>query len=118
MSHAICLPIFTACVLSLAGCAQSTPHPDLIEARELFTQLQNKPESFTLVVSEVREAFAVLIKADLLSNTDIDSPEVSRLSQLAMHKIALAEQAIATRKPERLINRQRQTQCKPIYCTP
>ncbi len=98
MNNAICL--FIIIVLSLAGCTPSTTHPDLIEARELFTQLQNKPESFTLVVDEVREAFAVLIKADLLSNTDIDSPEVSRLSQLAMHKIALAEQAICVRKPE------------------
>lgn len=77
-----------------------TIQPELIEARERFTQLQNKPESFTLVVDEVKDAFAVLIQADLLSNTDIDAPEVSQLSRLAMQKIALAEQAIIARKSE------------------
>ncbi|KAA6180560.1 hypothetical protein [Pseudomonas sp. 25 R 14] len=95
-----CLPFIIVWGLGLAGCTRSTIHPDLIEARELFTQLQNKPESFTVAVSEVKAAFAVLIQADLLSNTDIDSPDVSRLSQLAIHKIALAEQVIAACNPE------------------
>ncbi len=95
-----CLPIISVYALSLAGCAKPTIQPELIEARERFTQLQNKPESFTLVVDEVKDAFAVLIQADLLSNTDIDAPEVSQLSRLAMQKIALAEQAIIARKSE------------------
>ncbi|MBT9300919.1 hypothetical protein [Pseudomonas sp. TAE6080] len=114
MNKYSCLSFISVCALSLAGCTQSTTHPDLIEARELFTQLQNKPESFTVAVSEVKAAFAVLIQADLLSNTDIDSPDVSRLSQLAIHKIALAEQVIAARNPEYLTQWKQQQPTKKI----
>lgn len=81
--------------LVLTGCAKATVNPSLVEARELFTLLQNKPEAYTLAADEVKEAFAALIQADLLSNTDISSPEIERLSRIAKQKIALAEQVIS-----------------------
>lgn len=82
----------------LTACTKTTTNPSLIEARELFTLLQNKPESYWLAANEVKEAFMVLAQADLLSNVDIGSPEIDRLSQIAKQKIALAEQAISDRK--------------------
>ncbi|WP_124374082.1 hypothetical protein [Pseudomonas chlororaphis] len=84
--------------LSMTACAKTTISPCLIEARELFTLLQNKPESYWLAVNEVKEAFAILAQADLLSNLDAESPEIDRLSQIAKQKIAIAEQAISDSK--------------------
>lgn len=52
----------------------------------MFTLLRNKPESDTLVANEVREVFSILIQADLLSNTDIKSPQIEVLSQIAKQK--------------------------------
>jgi hypothetical protein len=90
----------TAFGLALTGCAKTPTNPNLVEARELFTLLQQKPESYWLAADEVSEAFAVLIQADLLSNVDAGSAEVDQLSQLAKQKIALAEQAVSERKLE------------------
>lgn len=91
---------YTAIGLALAGCADTPTNPNLVEARELFTRLQNKPESYWLAAAEVRDAFAVLIKADLLSNVDAGSPKIDELSALAKQKIARAEQAVEDRKLE------------------
>lgn len=86
--------------LALLGCARKPTNPNLVEARERFDLLRNKPESYWLAAAEVKEAFSVLIQADLLSNVDAGSPRINQLSQLARHKIALAEQAIIERKAE------------------
>ena len=92
--------IITVFGLALTGCAKATTNPNLVEARELFSLLQKKPEAYTLAADEIKEAFAILIQADLLSNTDISSPEIDQLSRIAKQKIALAEQAISDRKIE------------------
>ncbi|MNF26643.1 hypothetical protein D3C76_322920 [compost metagenome] len=84
------------------SCAEVSINRNLLEARELFTLLHKKPESYWLAYDEVNEAFAVLIQADLLSNEDAGAPEIDQLSQLAKQKIALAEQAISDRKSEQL----------------
>ncbi|MGF6401548.1 hypothetical protein ABH905_005214 [Pseudomonas frederiksbergensis] len=96
--------VIAAFGLILTGCAKATTNPSLVEARELFTLLQSKPEAHTLAANEVKEAFAVLIQADLLSNTDISSPEIDKLSRIAKQKIALAEQAISDRKIEQHVH--------------
>ncbi|MBK5414729.1 hypothetical protein [Pseudomonas sp. TH31] len=100
MKTALYISIITAFGLAVIGCAKTTTNPNLVEARKLFTQLQNKPESYWLAADEVKEAFAILIQADLLSNVDAGSPEIDHLSQIIKQKIALAEQAISDRKIE------------------
>ncbi|AVJ22730.1 MULTISPECIES: hypothetical protein [Pseudomonas] len=94
------LSVITVYGLALMGCATTATNPHLVEARALFTMLRNKPESDTLVANEVRDAFSILIQADLLSNTNIGSPQIEVLSQAAKQKIALAEQLISASKTE------------------
>lgn len=98
MKTALHASILTALGLSLIACTKTTTNPNLIEARELFTLLQSKPESYWLAANEVKEAFSILAQADLLSNVDAGSPEIDQLSKIAKQKIELAEQAILDRK--------------------
>ena len=98
MSTALLVVILTLFGLTLTACAKIPTNPNLIEARERFDALQRKPESYWLAADEVREAFKVLAQADLLSNEDAGSPGIDQLSQVAKHKIALAEQAITDRR--------------------
>jgi hypothetical protein len=98
MNTAIYVCALTAAGFSLTGCAGKTTNPGLLEARYLFSQLQVKHESYWFAALEKKEAFCALSEADLLYNTDPDSPRIDELSIIAKQKILLAEQLIENHK--------------------
>lgn len=91
-----------ACVfaLVLTGCAATPENPQLVEARQRFSDLQSKPESSTLAALETQDALTALGKAEQKSIQDRRAPEIDQLAYLARQKIALAEQTILGRKAE------------------
>lgn len=91
-------PVASAVALVLAGCAATPENPQLIEAREQFSTLQNNPQSSVLAPIETKQAFEALSKADVLSNSDRKAAGVAQFAYLASQKIALAEQTIAGRE--------------------
>ncbi|PHN30725.1 OmpA family protein [Pseudomonas sp. ICMP 460] len=92
------LPLASAVALVLAGCAATAENPQLVEARQQFSTLQDNPQSSTLAPIETKDAFAALSKADVLSNSDRKAAGIDQLAYLATQKIALAEQVIAGRE--------------------
>ncbi|SEN95378.1 OmpA family protein [Pseudomonas sp. ok266] len=100
MSNFKLLPIASLIALTLAGCATPPENPQLLQAREQFAALQNKPEANTLAAIETKSAFTALNAADQASQKDHQAPQVDQLAYLASQKIALAEQTIAGRQAE------------------
>ncbi|NWC94844.1 MULTISPECIES: OmpA family protein [unclassified Pseudomonas] len=92
------LPLASAVALVLAGCAATPENPQLLDARQQFSDLQNNPKSSTLAPIETKDAFTALSKADVLSNSDRKAAGLDQLAYLATQKIALAQQTIAGRE--------------------
>ena len=100
MSNFKLLPIASLIALTLAGCATPPENTQLLQAREQFAALQNKPEANTLAAIETKSAFTALNAADQASQKNRQAPQVDQLAYLASQKIALAEQTIAGRQAE------------------
>ncbi|MNN07960.1 putative lipoprotein YiaD precursor [compost metagenome] len=100
MSNFKLLPIASLIALTLAGCATPPENPQLLQAREQFAALQNKPEANTFAAIETKSAFTALNAADQASQKDRQASQVDQLAYLASQKIALAEQTIAGRQAE------------------
>ncbi|MGR2708135.1 OmpA family protein [Pseudomonas sp. AU10] len=100
MRTSILLPAVCGLSLILAGCATPPENPNLVQARQQFSDLQNKPESSTLAAIETKDAFLALNKADQASLKDRKAPQINQLAYLASQKVAFAEQTILGREAE------------------
>lgn len=98
MRPILVMPLLSALGLALAGCATAPENPNLLKAREAFSQLTGKPESNTLAALQTQVANKALNDAEVYSELDRESPEVEHLAYLANSKIELAEQTIIARK--------------------
>jgi outer membrane protein OmpA-like peptidoglycan-associated protein len=94
------IPVLSALSLVFAGCATPPENPQLLQARSLFSSLQEKPESNTLAAVETRIASNALDRANQVSLHDRTDPQIDQLAYLATQKIALAEQTIVGRKTD------------------
>lgn len=92
------IPVLSALVLAVAGCATPPENAQLLQARSQFSSLQQKPESNTLAAVETRIASNALDRANQVSLHDRTDPKIDQLAYLASQRIALAEQTIAGRK--------------------
>lgn len=100
MRTSILLPAVCGLSLILAGCATPPENSNLVQARQQFSDLQNKPESSTLAAIETKDAFLALNKADQASLKDRKAPQINQLAYLASQKVAFAEQTILGREAE------------------
>ncbi|MDB5983634.1 MAG: putative outer membrane protein [Pseudomonas sp.] len=100
MRTSLMLPVAAVVSLLLAGCAATPENANLLQAREQFSTLQNKPESNTLAALETRDASLALGNADLLSDQNRKAEGIDQLAYIASQKIALAEQTILAREAE------------------
>ncbi|MCU9948892.1 OmpA family protein [Pseudomonas sp. PDM13] len=98
MRPALVMPVLSVLGLALAGCATPPENPELLKAREAFSQLTSKPESNTLAALQTQEASKALNDVEVYSELDREAPEIDHLAYLANSRIALAEQTIIARK--------------------
>lgn len=100
MRRHLMLPMISALGLTLAGCATPPENPQLLQAREAYSQLQAKPEASGLAAIESQAAGEALNRANQLSAQNRQAPELNQLSYLAQQQIDLAEQIILSRKTD------------------
>lgn len=100
MRRHLMFPMISALGLTLAGCATPPENPQLLQAREAYSQLLAKPEASTLAAIESQAAGQALNRADQVSMQNRKAPELDHLSYMAQQQIALAEQVIASRKAD------------------
>jgi hypothetical protein len=80
------IPVLSALSLVFAGCATPPENPQLLQARSLFSSLQEKPESNTLAAVETRIASNALDRANQVSLHDRTDPQIDQLAYLATQK--------------------------------
>ncbi|MQT47876.1 MULTISPECIES: OmpA family protein [Pseudomonas] len=97
----LALPACFALSLVLTGCASNAVNPNLEQARQDVSNLQNHPQARQLAAIETEDAAKYLNRVEQAVKDGAKDPEIDHMAYLAEQRVALALQTIELRATEK-----------------